>query len=162
MPPTSDSSSFLTARPTEGDPLTGALSRPTRVGMIAIEPATRRRMRLNGLMRADGDGLSMALHQVYANCPKYIHKRTVEEVVAREDPSARPAPTTTTVLTQRQQQWIRGADTFFISSRSSNGDADCSHRGGNPGFIHVENETEIRFPGLRRQRDAHDARQPAG
>ena len=134
----------VSARPAAGDPLADVLTRPTQVGMIALEPATRRRMRLNGLMRPDGDGLSVSLQQVYANCPKYIQKRTVDD--AREDPPPRPAATTTTVLTESQQRWISAADTFFIASRSGAGDADCSHRGGNPGFVQVLDETGIRFP----------------
>lgn len=135
----------LAAHPAAGDPLADVLAHPSRVGMIAFEPATRRRMRLNGLMRPDGDGLSMSLHQVYANCPKYIQKRTVDADLAdtRDEP---PVATTTKVLSESQQQWIRTADTFFIATRSREGDTDCSHRGGNPGFIQVASETEIRFP----------------
>ena len=38
----------IAVHPVPGDSLVPTLTRPVKVGMIAIEPATRRRMRLNG------------------------------------------------------------------------------------------------------------------
>lgn len=138
----------LAARPGAADPLAGALSRPASVGMLALEPGTRRRMRLNGAMRPDGNGLAMSLDQVYANCPKYIQKRTVDATYdgADQDARALPPAAATSALTPGQQRWIRAADTFFLATRSRDGDADCSHRGGSPGFVQVLSDTEIRFP----------------
>ncbi|NGN69525.1 pyridoxamine 5'-phosphate oxidase family protein, partial [Streptomyces sp. A7024] len=46
----------IRARPHPEDPLAEALAAPAKVGMIAIEPATRRRMRLNGTSRPYGEG----------------------------------------------------------------------------------------------------------
>ncbi|MET8156267.1 pyridoxamine 5'-phosphate oxidase family protein [Sphaerisporangium sp. NPDC005289] len=45
------------------------------IGVIAIEPATRRRMRVNGRARREGDHLVVRTEQVYSNCPKYIQRR---------------------------------------------------------------------------------------
>nr|WP_218822259.1 pyridoxamine 5'-phosphate oxidase family protein [Geodermatophilus pulveris] len=49
-------------------------------------------------------------------------------------------------LTPYRQAWIRSADTFFVATRSAAGDADASHRGGNPGFVQVLGDTELRWP----------------
>ena len=47
------------------------------IGMLAIEPTTRRRMRVNGRAHLVGRGLRVRTEQVYANCPKYIQTRSV-------------------------------------------------------------------------------------
>ena len=38
----------------------------------------------------------------------------------------------------RLVEWIRHTDTFFVSSADSHGRVDTSHRGGNAGFVRVE------------------------
>ncbi len=70
----------IAAVPTEGDPLRAALSEATAVGMILIDPATRRRMRVNGDAIPIPAGVRIAVRQVYANCPKYIQQRRIEHV----------------------------------------------------------------------------------
>ncbi len=122
---------------------------PARIGMIDIEPATRRRMRMNGRAVRDGDGLRVHLDQALANCPKYIQERHPR----------RPAPdggegrgerrrgvTDGDSLSPAQQEALRAADTFFIATASDRGDADASHRGGNPGFVQVLTPRLLRWP----------------
>src|SRR6478672_9198486 len=46
----------VAARPPAGDPLAEALAKPVDVGTLLIDPATRRRMRLNGRASPAGDG----------------------------------------------------------------------------------------------------------
>ena len=59
--------------PATGDPLAAGLQAGNEVGLLAIDPATRRRMRLNGIVRVrSAAGLTVEAIQVYANCPKYI------------------------------------------------------------------------------------------
>ena len=136
----------LTARPSTGDPLAPALARPTKAGLLAIDPEKRRRMRLNGRMRPEDGGLSLEADEVYANCPKYIQQRTIEHVEAQPASGGDAAATRTQELTDGHRRLIAAADTFFIATRSGAGDADCSHRGGNPGFVHVVDRTTLRFP----------------
>src|SRR5215211_4437895 len=63
----------IAARPHPGDPLAAMLdSGPVPVGLLAIEPQTRRRMRVNGLATPVDGGLRVQTRQVYANCAKYI------------------------------------------------------------------------------------------
>jgi predicted pyridoxine 5'-phosphate oxidase superfamily flavin-nucleotide-binding protein len=61
-------------------------------------------------------------------------------------PSPRLYPATRTESNGKQQRLIREADTFFIASSHRDGGADASHRGGNPGFVHVLNETKLIWP----------------
>lgn len=129
------------ARPGAPDPLAGTLAAAARVGMIAIEPATRRRVRLNGRSRPHGDGLAVELDQVISNCPKYLQRRDVDQVMAGSPRLAGQGAT----LTERQQRMIAGADTFFVSTAADDGTADTSHRGGNPGFVRVS-ATRLSWP----------------
>ncbi|WP_151771172.1 pyridoxamine 5'-phosphate oxidase family protein [Streptomyces abyssomicinicus] len=132
------------APPAPGDPLAAAFvdGRTVRAGLIAVEPATRRRMRLNGRARRDGDEIRVALDQVIANCPKYLQRRQLESRA-----SARPhGAVTTAALGAAQQAAIVAADTFFVATASVRGDADASHRGGNPGFVQVLSPTLLRWP----------------
>ncbi len=131
------------ARPAPGDPLSTVLAHPARVGVIAIEPGTRRRMRVNGSSRPTGTGLRISADQVYANCPKYIARRIPRQVDSQGTPAA---PQVATALDEQQQQLIGAADTFFVGSRSADGDLDVSHRGGNPGFVRVHDATSLSWP----------------
>ncbi|GAA4342934.1 hypothetical protein BJY14_002400 [Actinomadura luteofluorescens] len=129
------------ARPGPGDPLHDRLTRPAPVGMLAIEPARHRRMRMNGRAVPTGHGLRVDLDQVYSNCPKYIQKRQ-----PRWEPAAPSPPRPSRALTGDQRRWIGGADTFFIATADLDGDADASHRGGAPGFVDVVSPTVLRWP----------------
>ena len=124
----------IAAEPLPGDPLRENLRACDDVGMIAIEFATRRRMRLNGKAEWRPDGLYLYARQVYANCPKYIQAREWQsDVVGASASEVRHGQQ----LTGEQRQWVGQADTFFIASHHSEGGADASHRGGNPGFVRV-------------------------
>ncbi|MDA0179790.1 pyridoxamine 5'-phosphate oxidase family protein [Solirubrobacter phytolaccae] len=129
----------IASEPLPGDPLTGALDGP--VGGLAIEPSTRRRLRLNGrATSADGE-VTIALEQVYGNCPKYITARDVEAVV-----EATPAPPAASgAIDARARQLLAAADTAFVATRGPDG-LDVSHRGGRPGFLQVRDERTIVWP----------------
>ncbi|MET8347795.1 pyridoxamine 5'-phosphate oxidase family protein [Streptomyces microflavus] len=118
---------------------------PARIGMIGIEPATRRRMRMNGRAVRDGHGLRVELDQVLSNCPKYIQKRDHHPVTDQGTPTPRTA-VDSTELSPAQQRTLRAADTFFIATTDDRGDADASHRGGNPGFVQVVSPRLLRWP----------------
>ncbi len=136
----------IDALPAPGDPLAEILTHPHRVGMIAVEPATRRRMRINGTAEPVGSGLRVHTDQVYSNCPKYISRRHIEEVqVGTGVPTVHRA----TQIDARTRGLITGADTFFIGSADPQGNTDASHRGGNPGFLQVISPTRLRWPDYR-------------
>ncbi|MFH8791762.1 pyridoxamine 5'-phosphate oxidase family protein [Streptomyces sp. NPDC017941] len=136
------------ALPLPDDPLAGVLTGgpAARIGMIAIEPATRRRMRINGRAHRQDDGLRVDLDQVIANCPKYLQKRNRGRTGPGGAGAAAPVATDGSELSPAQQRAVREADTFFVATASDRGDADASHRGGNPGFVQVLSPTLLRWP----------------
>lgn len=129
-----------------GDPLWRNLRTDGEVGLLLIELATRRRLRINGQMRrrAGGDW-QVSVEQAYANCPKYIHARDLR---VRETGGARTTPTVGqgSELSAAQQAWIAGADTFFVASAHPERGLDASHRGGPPGFVEVVGPRRLRIP----------------
>ncbi|MEV5975579.1 pyridoxamine 5'-phosphate oxidase family protein [Streptomyces sp. NPDC052114] len=133
--------------PRPGDPLAAALAREgTPVGTIALDPRTRRRMRLNGRARPTSRGLAIAADQVFSNCPKYLQKRELYEGRRPEGPGE---PVRGTRLTDGQRAFVAAADTFFLATVHARG-ADASHRGGNPGFVRVTSPYTLEwddFPG---------------
>ncbi|MBW1598064.1 pyridoxamine 5'-phosphate oxidase family protein [Streptomyces sp. JJ38] len=138
---------LIDALPHPDDPLAGTLAeaaphRPARVGLIAIEPATRRRMRMNGRVHRAGDGLRVEFDQVISNCPKYLQKRRPQ----RRAPGPDRRVLRGCELSAVQQAAVARADTFFVATASEAGEADASHRGGNPGFVQVLSPTLLRWP----------------
>ncbi|ORA26045.1 pyridoxamine 5'-phosphate oxidase family protein [Mycobacterium aquaticum] len=131
--------------PAAGDPLRDALQNTRPVGLIAVQPQTRRRMRVNGTAEPISGGVRIRTAQVYSNCPKYITRRHVEAVQPPSVPRARRA----TVLSEAQRRTIAATDTFFIGSADVEGNPDASHRGGNPGFLQILSPTRLRWPDYR-------------
>ncbi|WP_406674912.1 pyridoxamine 5'-phosphate oxidase family protein [Nonomuraea sp. N2-4H] len=128
--------------PGAGDPLDGLFRTERPVGVLAIDPATRRRMRVNGHARDDGGRLVIRTEQVYSNCPKYIQTRdATDEALPERGPAQ-----VTGELTAEQQRRIAAADTFFIGTYAQGLGADASHRGGNPGFVTVTGSRTLTWP----------------
>jgi len=124
----------VAATPREGDPLR-RLPAGQPVGLIAIEFATRRRMRVNGtLVQAGPDGLEIEVEQAFGNCPKYIQQRTVQPTAA----VSAAASVRRDRLSAEDGALIARADTFFLGTVHPNRGADASHRGGTPGFVRVD------------------------
>jgi predicted pyridoxine 5'-phosphate oxidase superfamily flavin-nucleotide-binding protein len=128
----------IDADPPPGDPAAAGLAPGALVGLLAIDPATRRRLRFNGRVVANGSGgLVLEADQVFSNCPKYIQRR--DEVPAGD--AAPPATAAReTRLTEAQRERLRAADTFFIASARPGDGVDVSHRGGMPGFVQVDGQ----------------------
>jgi uncharacterized protein len=124
------------ARLPDDDPLRG-LPAEQQAGLVVVEFATRRRVRVNGTLSAVGaDILAIEVEQAYGNCPQYIHQR----VLAPDDPGlADPGDARRdTVLTPGDTALIRAADTFFLGTTNPERGSDTSHRGGAPGFVRVD------------------------
>jgi predicted pyridoxine 5'-phosphate oxidase superfamily flavin-nucleotide-binding protein len=121
------------ARPSPGDPLR-ELAAPQPVGVLAIEFATRRRVRVNGTLRAaSSEGLLIDVDQAYGNCPQYIQQRALAPAAARHRPLVRMGDR----LEPQDEALIRQRDTFFIGSTHPSRGRDASHRGGPAGFVRV-------------------------
>lgn len=144
---TVDEQIAIEALPVDGDPLRAVLAgTPRQVGMIAVQPQTRRRMRVNGTATPTGAGLLVHPDQVYSNCPKYISRRSIQSV---HTGAAEHAVHRADALDARTRGLIAAADTFFIGSADTAGNADASHRGGNPGFLQVLSPRRLRWPDYR-------------
>ena len=64
------------AQPLPGDPMKDTLADGAPIGLLGIEPHTRRRNRMNGVLReVDASGFTVELSQSFGNCPKYIQAR---------------------------------------------------------------------------------------
>ncbi|MFE0512042.1 pyridoxamine 5'-phosphate oxidase family protein [Streptomyces sp. NPDC058964] len=125
--------------PPASDPLASALAAPgTPVATIALDPRTRRRMRLNGRLRPTARGFAIEADRVFSNCPKHLQKRDGYELTGR----APAPPVRSGELTDAQAGFVAAADTFFIATVHSGG-ADVSHRGGNPGFVRADSPREL-------------------
>ena len=118
------------------------LSYKNDIGLLAIDLATRKRLRVNGTAQMQGNEIYLHTQQVYFNCPQYIHKREFKATVNKSKSSVQISAT----LSLPQQQFIQQADTFFIASYHPQGGADASHRGGEPGFVQVLQPNKLIFP----------------
>ncbi|MFE9749375.1 pyridoxamine 5'-phosphate oxidase family protein [Saccharothrix saharensis] len=133
-----DSPAALTARtsPAVGDPLRG-LPADQPVGLIAVEFALRRRLRVNGTLSDVGDdGLRVEVEQAFGNCPQYIQGRLLHAPTAA-DPGTAPVRRGER-LAPDDVDLIRRADTFLVGTSHPTRGNDASHRGGAPGFVRVE------------------------
>jgi uncharacterized protein len=131
--------------PVFGDPLRANLHDQAEVGLLAIDLASRRRMRLNGQVEGllDG-GFAIRARQVYTNCPKYIQARTLETLSTAVRGPGRIRRSDR--LSAEQQAWVARSDTLFIASAHPEGGADVSHRGGNGGFVRVVDARTLLLP----------------
>lgn len=145
----------IRARALRADPLDGAFQPGAPIGLLGIEPHTRRRNRLSGsIERADADGFSLRVTQSFGNCPKYIQAREAV-LVGEGGGQATTAPVQRSVqLTAAMRDLVARADTYFIASAYDGKEADdslrrgidVSHRGGKPGFVRVDGERTLSAP----------------
>jgi predicted pyridoxine 5'-phosphate oxidase superfamily flavin-nucleotide-binding protein len=119
-----------------GDPLRG-LQAGQKIGMVTVEFATRRRVRVNGTLTASGgDLLVVEVEQAFGNCPQYIQQRVLvpHEINEAGGDHLRHGST----LSAEDRELIRAADTFFLGTVNPERGADASHRGGPSGFVRVD------------------------
>jgi predicted pyridoxine 5'-phosphate oxidase superfamily flavin-nucleotide-binding protein len=133
LEPTSPTTLQVHAAPLAGDPLERiAAGQPA--GLLAIEFASRGRVRINGTLAAvGGGGLTIDVAQAYGNCPKYISPRVLERVPVAGEPVRHGSD-----LAAADIELIRRADTFLIGTTHPVRGNDASHRGGPPGFVQVD------------------------
>ncbi len=134
----------LSALPRDGDPLHG-MPPGQQVGLIAIDFAARRRMRINGtLIDGDSAGLTVQIDQAYGNCPQYIHRREPDVAVLGTATGAEARRSTRLAATD--QALIAASDTFFFGTSHPIRGSDASHRGGPAGFVRVDSSQRLWWP----------------
>lgn len=136
--------------PIDGDPIKAGLALGVPLGVLGIQPSTRRRNRISGRVSAiDELGFTVEVVQSYGNCPQYIQSRVLyfldslrprQEIIRADD------------LNQADRTLLERSDTFYIATVNPNptdgvaGGADVSHRGGRPGFVRVDDNKTIVTP----------------
>ena len=132
-----------------GDPLREHLHIGATLGLLGIEPSTRRRNRMNGtVMTVDAQGFELHVDQSFGNCPQYIQARAATWTGGARGVAARLGPR----LSAPAAALVARADTLFIASAAPGAGADVSHRGGKPGFVRVEDGSDgtvLTFPDFR-------------
>jgi predicted pyridoxine 5'-phosphate oxidase superfamily flavin-nucleotide-binding protein len=136
------------AQPFDGDRLAEHLALGASLGLLGLEPQTRRRNRMNGRVTSlDERGFVVMVEQSFGNCPQYIQARTPTWVA--DDAARTPQRVVQggADLGDELVSIVRMADTFFIASAAPAGSgrsagADVSHRGGRPGFVRVDASTQ--------------------
>ncbi len=121
------------------------------VGLLGIEPHTRRRNRVNGVAgQVDGQGFSVQVSQSFGNCPKYIQAREATWAGPRVAGAVHEAAT----LDATARRIIAAADTFYLATAhpkarqgglASHG-VDVSHRGGRPSFVRIAQDGSLQVP----------------
>ncbi len=129
-------------RADDRNPAFASLAVGSPVSVLGIDLSNRRRNRMHGrIARIDQKGFDITVSQSYGNCPKYISTRAIADRI--QSPEGAEA-TERDELSTEDIDLITKSDTFFIASHHLDGSgqpyegSDISHRGGNPGFIHVE------------------------
>jgi predicted pyridoxine 5'-phosphate oxidase superfamily flavin-nucleotide-binding protein len=140
--PLGDKTLQINALPADSDPLPHNLAANPHLGLVAIDFASRSRVRINGRAQLQESGLLLQVDQAYSNCPKYIQARAHQPAPRISQSEA----IRSNHLTDSESALITRADTFFIASYHPESGADASHRGGNPGFVHVVDQGVLEFP----------------
>ena len=136
----------INAWPLAGDPLRAQLRVGSPLGLLGIEPQTRRRNRVNGtVIDVAAQRFTIEVDQSFGNCPQYIQARApqwVQRTQPENDAEARDG-----LLQARGVALIERADTFYIASAAAQArghagaqGVDVSHRGGKPGFVRVQEQ----------------------
>ncbi len=129
----------VTSKLPSADPLHGLeIGQP--IGVIVMEFAAKRRVRINGTLTASDHGvLEVDVAQAYGNCPQYIHPRQLdsENGSAAEDLIIHRSE----IMDDHDVELVGSADTFFLGTTHPERGNDASHRGGPPGFVRADHNS---------------------
>lgn len=133
--PASPTRLLIASTPNPEDPLYDLpLGQP--VGVIVMDFAARRRLRINGTLAAADGGMAIDVVQAYGNCPQHIHPRrpTSPEPGGHTARAIRRGD----ALQPEDVDLIERADTFFLGTTHAEYGSDASHRGGPAGFVRAD------------------------
>ncbi len=129
----------------EKDPLWQNLNSDAHIGVLIIELATRRRLRVNGSAARTQNALTVIVEESFGNCLKYITRREVN-IEPRQKTSGKRQELHGEKLGKEQTALLAAADVLFLATGHPQRGADASHRGGNPGFVEVVDANALRIP----------------
>lgn len=123
------------------DPADDGMNNRDAIALLGIQLETRRRNRLNGVIRRGGDdGFEVLVKESFGNCPRFITLRGLE--FTRDPASAVPGRAEELpCLDGASAELVSRADTFFVASYVDDQQGrriDVSHRGGRPGFVRLD------------------------
>ncbi|MCM8537275.1 MAG: pyridoxamine 5'-phosphate oxidase family protein [Lentisphaeraceae bacterium] len=146
-----DTSLIINQLPTEGDPLNAKLHEGMHLGILGIMLYSKRRNRLSVVVDKIFDhGFSVKIKQCFGNCPKYIKHRSPRMLQPEEIQEVKVSHFDH--FDSNLTSFISEAETFFVGSykghnlKSSSDGTDASHRGGEKGFIQVNDEKTLTIP----------------
>ena len=129
------------------DPADAGMQEGDAIGLLGIELHTRRRNRMNGMLRCGSGqaGFGIEVRQSFGNCPQYIQLRDYAFV-----DQAPAAPAELAALDGAARALIGAADAFYVASYADLEDGqrqvDVSHRGGRPGFVRLDADGGLTIP----------------
>lgn len=145
---------IIDAAASAGDPLRENLRAGAPLGLLGIQLETRRRNRANGrVIWSSERGFELGVEQSFGNCQQYIQSRQRGAPIAPGPSEAGGA-----LVSARGNALLAACDTAFLASASAHPEnggregVDVSHRGGLPGFIHVDtlhDRTRLTLPDFR-------------
>jgi uncharacterized protein len=139
----------IDATPDPTDPASEGIREGHSIGLLGIEMHTRRRNRVNGILRPSPDrAMHFDVDQSFGNCPKYIQLRDLRFAC---DPAERfsGAIEESKLFDLEARATIAGADTFFVASYADREDrrqVDVSSRGGKTGFVRADPDGTLTIP----------------
>lgn len=146
----------VSAQKINGDPIYDAIQQDPnlRIGLLGIDLSNRRRNRMSAqLSSVNSNSLMLNVLQAFGNCPQYIQTRTLQKITP---PSGKQQVQRITTFNEAITKLIENADSMFVASSSQNAinktavgaehGADMSYRGGQPGFIRVDNNNTLTIP----------------
>lgn len=152
-----DKSLSINSKPFSGDPLNDVLraqtlnaSTPARIGLLGIQPETRRRNRMSAQFNALHDkGFNLDVVQAFGNCPQYIQQGQITPIHREKSEQSQLL---VDEFDDALSAIINKADTFYVASstkaeyNNASKGADVSHRGGRPGFIRIDDNKTLTIP----------------
>ena len=142
----------IVSAPLPGEPSNLVLGPEGKIGVVGVEPETRRRNRMNGTVIESNAGcLTIKVDQSFGNCAQYIQTREAAPADG-ETGDAHAKIHIGSRLSEQDIAQIRNADTLFIASRSPTlgedprAGLDINHRGGLPGFVKVAGDATLLIP----------------
>ena len=131
------------------DPADNGMNDGDAIALLGIQPETRRRNRLNGVVRrGEGETFEVLVQESFGNCPRFITPRNLE---LTRDPAAAGPGTAEELphLEGASAELVLRADTFFVASYvdgERGRRVDVSHRGGRPGFVRIVEDGTLTIP----------------